>query len=245
MTQSQDYFKLGYQIIDFNTTRLAAAVDSALSASLNDDKKFTMNFSMTSKYADSSDFRPSPVMHSEHFVQTLFDNSIIDTLNDIVGSRDLTLIHCQLRAVHGNSNVSYMPWHRDTYFSNGNWIGNTPPVHKIIVYFDGPTKNEPRLHIIPGSHRKMFDDHDMDVKRYSAEIEAGKYETVYSSHDHALLFNTALLHSVIPERSSPGSIRIIYSFATQEQYEKTYKGETIHRIANTQFESTKRWKGFT
>lgn len=226
------YFHDGFTRIPFDVPKLFGAVERALAIPEDSD------FEWRTKYPHTRDFRESAPEFDSTFIDVLFDSGVPDLLEEMTNSNDLTLIHCQLRHV-GGVNSSYMDWHRDTYLDrNQEWVGNTPPVQKVMVYPTHGRDPEDRLHIVPTSHRRMFDQPDMDVTAFNHLNMMGAAGTIRSSDEHALVFNTALLHSVVPESHVDGSTRVIYSFATRRQFLNGYN-HGVHIEMNRMYEERK------
>ncbi len=168
-------------------------------------------FSLEEKYHLSKDLRPNVLDYDDAFVGLLADNNIPGLWKDLV-EPGLVLSHIQLRISF--TGKSYMDWHRDTYKYGDKFVGNVPPVQKIIYY---PPMIEnvfyPRLKVIPGSHRKQIDQRWLDL--WQAKLR--KPAIIQDSPNQFLLFNTSLLHAVIPEKLPQGSFRLIYSFCQDFQ----------------------------
>lgn len=231
------YYKDGYVHIDFDTTSLRRVIDEA------ENDPTAQQCTWESKYPNAYDLRPAASYFSHTFIDVLLENNIPQLLEAATCSSELTLSHCQVRRawpVDEENRQSYMPWHRDTYLDkDGNWVGNQPPVHKLIVYPEQSGRCDPRLRVTPGSHRCMFDHPDMDRSAYAQLGLFGRNVTIRASNQKALLFNTSLLHSVVPESTDEGSIRVIYSFMTRKQFESGYKNIDHHRYTNKLYEDRK------
>lgn len=168
-------------------------------------------FELVEKYKLSKDLRPDVFNYDTSFVDILFSNDIPKLLKDVVG-RNLYLAHIQLRISYPGES-SYMSWHRDTYVYGGKVVGNIPPVHKIIFYPTVQGKEDDKISLIPGSHRKVFKNKFIDY----LQVFLSKRKTIKSSDSKFMLFNTELFHHVVPEVEDKGSFRLIYSFAEEEQ----------------------------
>jgi hypothetical protein len=162
-------------------------------------------FTWKQKYDRTQDLRPSVYEYDTSFVDVLFESAIPSLLQRVTGF-DLFLAHIQLRRVFPGK--SYMDWHRDTYIYGRKTVGNLPPVHKLIFYPTSGRAPEPRLRISVGSHRRMLQSRIRDV----AEVTRTTSETIWSSDDAYVLFDSSLLHAVVPETQCAGSIRVIYEF---------------------------------
>lgn len=167
-------------------------------------------FSLAEKYKNSKDLRPSVYEYDPSFLQILFDNGVPRLLKEITGY-DLYLAHIQLRISYPGE--SYMDWHRDTHIYGGKITGNIPPVHKLIFYPEVVDRKIPKLHVVPGSTRQQFGNRYADM----LQTRLRKKMTIESSNEQFLLFNTSLLHAVVPEPLPEGSWRLIYSFAHEFQ----------------------------
>lgn len=217
--------------LSLETTRLAELVQTLCAPATPHAER---GFSWDSKYKHTFDFRPSPVRYDPAFVDVLFENNVDKFIEETTLTRDIELVHCQVRHVGRSdvSNASYMAWHRDTYLSDVGWVGNTPPVNKLIIYFEQAQPNH-KLAVVRGSHRRMYDAQDMDCSKILTP-DADIF-TFVSEPNTAIFFNTAILHHAIPERTQQGSIRVIYSFATSQQFEKNYSHDSIHTECNSRY----------
>ena len=204
MNLMQQYYMQGYLHQSFTDT----PVRQELIRVITDihEGHIRPGFTLEEKYARSKDLRPSVHAYDPVFLNILFDQALPKMLKDVTGF-DLHLVHVQLRISYPGE--SYMDWHRDTHIYNGKVVGNIPPVHKVIVYPDVGAKGDPKLHVIPGSHRRQFGNKYIDV----AQTRLLKHATISSSNMHYLMFNTGLFHAVVPEPRETGSWRLIYSFA--------------------------------
>ena len=158
--------------------------------------------------------------YDDVFMNILFDNNIHKMINKATGV-NLYLAHIQLRIAYPSSKGGYIKWHRDTHFYNNHAItGNIPPVYKLIYY---PTLGEQetrQLGIINGSHNFIFNSKLMDM----LYARIAKPTIISSDSDSFVFFNTSMLHKAINPVLDGGSVRLIYSFAREEQLSK-YDGE--------------------
>lgn len=163
------------------------------------------------KYQLSKDLRPTVLDYDDAFINLLIDNDISKLWKDLIGTV-LALSHIQLRISFPGR--SYMDWHRDTYKYANVFVGNVPPVHKIIYYPPAETNMFfPRLKVIPSSHRLQIDHKYLDL----LQTKLRKSAVIEDSHTKFLMFNTSLLHAVVPEKLPRGSWRLIYSFCQDFQ----------------------------
>jgi hypothetical protein len=215
LSDPERYYLHGHSFLELrNTTRFVSILEKLLLDKPKDG--FTWEQSM-----NSFTLRPNVYTYDEEFLNVLFDNNIHKKIPKYTG-RDLVLAHIQV--VKTTPGRSYQDWHRDTYqFEYNNIVGATPPAHKIIFYpvIDYP---EARLKYIDGSHRAMVNSQkfdDMLITKYPHDV-------IQSSNDRCLLFETSLLHGVIPDIKPRGSIRVMYSFHEKHQFEKRYASKEHH-----------------
>jgi hypothetical protein len=161
------------------------------------------------KYAHTKDLRPSAGDYDASVIDVLGESDVPGLLHRATGLQ-LWLAHVQIRVVFPGD--SYMDWHRDTHYYGGKLTGSIPPMHKIIFYpaFGTPA---PQLQISAGSHRRVMTDERRDRQQASETAP----RTVSSADDRFLLFETSLLHAVVPERRPEGSLRVIYAFGQESQ----------------------------
>lgn len=174
------------------------------------------------KSMNSYALRPQAYDYDPSVIDFLFDNNLPKKLEKHTG-RNLVLSHIQITKT--DPGRSYQDWHRDTYqHGPASWVGNTPPAHKIIFY---PVNKvpEPRLKFVRGSHRFMLNQAEFDA----SVIKSFETEILESDNNRILMFDTSLLHGVIPDSSPEGSIRIIYNFISEDQYRGKYAIKDHHR----------------
>jgi hypothetical protein len=169
--------------------------------------------------------RPKPVELHSAFVDFLFENRIMEFVEELTGQplglADIVYIHHK----PGIQNA----WHRDTYFYDGVPVGPVPAVFKMIFY---PTLGEPskkQLAVIPGSHRRTYFDRITD----ESQIRKRNTRYIMSDDERYLFFDSTILHAVEPETEPVGSYRLHYLFAPKLQLAKQerYKGnQTLHDI---------------
>jgi hypothetical protein len=208
--EAQTYYFDGYVKGTFRTGPALARLNQTVAKLQAGELKLA--FAWENKYRSTQDLRPNVYEYDTSFVDVLFESSVPSLLKRITGL-DLFLAHIQLRRVFPGK--SYMDWHRDTYAYGGTIVGNLPPVHKLIFYPATGLAPQPRLRVSPGSHRRMLEDRMRDV----AQVAERPQETMSSSDDEYVLFETSLLHAVVPETEPAGSIRVIYQFCYDFQLE--------------------------
>jgi hypothetical protein len=128
-----------------------------------------------------------------------------------------------------------MDWHRDTYFYD-HLVGNAPSAVKIIYYPLLGRSPEPRLDIAVGSCLSGFTGEQQIDEQIRKMLPA---DTVMSSGDSCLLFDVHSFHSVRPDTDPLGSLRIIYSFVTADQFKDSYSGDPVHREIYEQYQRRK------
>jgi len=214
----ESFYKNGFELLQFDSFGLGDILKDILEARLKE------GFSLQKKYANTTDLRPNVVDYSSTFLDVLKANNIKSFIKSRT-FKDPTLYHIQARVV--NSTISYMDWHRDTYYDSDKSIGMTPPVYKLIYYPNFEEDITPRLNVAVGSHRIMLNERIDDLKLVSILPKA----TIYASNNQALFFDTSLLHAVIPEEPNSKSIRLIYSFIAKEQLNDINDAELHHRTS--------------
>ena len=243
MTDKNEYLLNGFTKNTFKKTECFNDMVSSLQ-SLNDNDKLSDKFFWESKYKDTLDLRPNVYDFSESFIEVLIENEILETLVKFT-QLDLVLSHIQIRkssAVH-----SYMDWHRDSYHINNEPIGNHPSVHKLIFYPSFENSSKPVLKMLAGSHMCMWNfqkDSDMlapGLSRFDAQISEFLPEFRYeSSANEFIIFDTSLLHAVIPDDEDSHSIRVIYSFVTRDQFIEKYSQKSHHSEIQEKFEKMRK-----
>lgn len=209
MSDRQKYYDQGFLQKEFvpnkNLEKVGQIISDLSRGQLKD------GFSLEEKYQLSKDLRPNVLDYDEAFLNLLVDNHIPKLLRELTGTNPV-LSHIQLRVSFPGK--SYMDWHRDTYKYKNVFVGNVPPVNKIIYYPPAQAHTFlPRLKVIPGSHRLQADNRFFDL----LQVKFRKPAIIEDSHTDFLIFNTSLLHAVVPEKFPGGSWRLIYSFCQDFQ----------------------------
>lgn len=183
-------------------------------------------FSWVEKYKGSRDLRPTVYEYDPVFIDVLHEANIAEILKQATGL-DLTLMHVQLRvADRGNS---YMDWHRDTHFYNGNLVGNVPPVVKIIFLPTLGAAPEARFAVVPRSHRFMPLDRVID----EAQTADWDQEAVESDDQRITIYDTSLFHTALPVTKCDKGVRLIYSFGRDFQLQG--EGRELYRETNERY----------
>lgn len=226
LDEAGKYYHDGFVLLEVKGKSKDVAV-SALNELLTSNK-LKQNFSWEQR-ENSFHLRPDVFSYDDCFLDFIFDNNLPEQLA-LHSCRNLTLSHIQI--VKTAPGRSYQDWHRDTHQNGINhWAGNTPPAHKIIFYPLLDTA-EPRLKFIRSSHRCYANNQEFDNNLINS-IES---EILFSNNDQVLMFDTSMLHGVIPDVNPRGSIRLIYNFITENQYLKKYAHKDHHRILHDLYE---------
>lgn len=186
-------------------------------------------FSWEQKGQTSFHLRPAAFEYDRMFVDFLMTHRVKEHLRELTG-KDLHLCHVQIvKTIPG---PSYQDWHRDAYqFGSDPLVGAFPPTVKLNFYpsFGDP---EPRLRFVRGSHRCMANDARFDamlVSKYENEV-------LHSDNTRALIFETSMLHGVVPDVNPRGSIRLMYSFVMEHEYLKRFEPKEHHRRLHDLYE---------
>ena len=237
ITEYQRYYLDGFFEGKFQDTDMF----KSLKKSLNDicEENLSEGFTLEKKYQGTKDLRPNAFEYSASFIDILIENNIHNLIYDLVGKR-LTLAHLQVRT--SSAEQSYMPWHRDSYATGEEYVGPIPPAHKLIFYLNTGTPR-PKLEMAAGSHICRFKNQDTFIlpgcSNFDREIlNVLEKKTYHSSDDTFLIFNTGMLHSVIPDLPDEKSVRIIYSFIEREQFSNIFAHKNSHLMLNNLYENT-------
>ena len=238
-----EYTRNGFCIQKFSKTKTYDKFLLTLKNLASDTHELPPGFTWESKYLNTRDLRPNVFDLDAAFIDILSENKVYQKLCDMSGRSDLTLSHIQIRT--SRSEQSYMNWHRDSYPVDGSWVGNNPPVHKLIFY---PKVEEQResLKLLAGSHNCIWSFQKSDdmiapgLSNFDSQIFNLHPEFTYSSSDEDfIIFNTSALHAVVPDPPGKKSIRIIYSFVSRDQYLEKYSHKEHHKIVSEMFENIK------
>ena len=83
-----------------------------------------------------------------------------------------------------------------------------------------------------GSNRIIFPNNTYDSQIFDI-LETCK---VQSENEKALLFDTAGLHAVCPEKNNNSSIRLIYSFLDRQQVVDDHSNDSLHMETMKKYE---------
>ena len=178
-------------------------------------------FHWEQKYPHTKDLRPNAGEYDDSVLDVLIESDVPGLLRRATGLR-LVLAHVQIRLVLPGD--SYMDWHRDTHYFGGKLAGAIPPMHKVI-YYPALGAAAPQLKVVPGSHRRVMPDQKRDLQ----QIKESGTRTIDSSDERFLLFETSLLHAVMPETHARGSLRIIYAFGQESQLAPFESSRAVQR----------------
>jgi hypothetical protein len=221
MKPHESFYRNGYENLEFDSSGLDLILEDIMNGSLRS------GFSLQQKYLKTLDLRPSVIEYDDVFLEVLRKNGIKQKLKSRT-LRDLTLYHIQIRVT--NSESSYMDWHRDTYFDGSSKSGMIPPGIKLI-YYPQCGAPSPRLHVAEGSHRTMIDNKREDLNL----LNFLPIKEISSDNNSAILFDTSILHSVVPDKRDVPSIRLIYSFISKFQLEDV--SDQLHLKTSRRYEN--------
>lgn len=186
-------------------------------------------FSWEQKMPNVFHLRPNVQDYSSIFMQFLLHNQIDKMLENLTGKK-MHLCHAQV--VVQTPGPPHQDWHRDSYqYGSDPFVGAFPAAVKVNFYpcFDEP---EPRLKYVRGSHRCQANDARFDAML----INKYENEALKSSNDRVLIFDSSILHAVIPDTQPKGSIRLMYSFAMEHEYNKRFAENENHRRLHDEYE---------
>ena len=202
--ENENFYRKGFDILNINNLNLDKIMKPILDGNLK------QGFSLEKKYQNTLDLRPNVIDYHDNFLSFLKENNIKNAIRSRT-FKDLTLYHIQVRVTE--STTSYMDWHRDTYFEGQTKRGMTPPGLKIIFYPTYENSVDPRLMVADCSQRTMLDNVHEDIRL----VKMFSKTQVNADNQKAILFDTSIFHSVIPDPPNKKSIRLIYSFVAKEQ----------------------------
>lgn len=231
MTLIADYYNNGYIVSSFKRSVSFERMCSMLKAISARD--LAPGFKLEQKYPQTYDLRPCVHAYDDAFIEALIDSNVPALLCDVISS-DMTLAHIQVRV--SAPGPSYMDWHRDTYVYNDMLVGNVPPVHKLIFYPQLRDECEQKLKLVMGSHRLQFNDRYADM---TLTNDVSRVDSYSDSHDRFILFDTSMLHAVVPDMHPDGSVRIIYTFMRLQQFDETLRSHTLHAEQSDLYEKKK------
>jgi hypothetical protein len=240
MNEMEKYYFDGFAKFKFSDDPHVVSTKNSLKSIL--ENKIKDGFELKSKYTNTYDLRPLAFEYDDSFLEILTSTGAYQKLCKLVGTK-LGLFHVQARVSSESSNltdsVSYMDWHRDTYFKDGKIMGYFPAPHKIIFYPSFDSDDIPRLKLLPGSHR-------MNV-HYDQSYSGGilnnfdksllsqvPHEAIKSNDNEFVFFNTAILHGAHTDFKNTRSIRLIYSFLLPDQILSDHHPEH-HKVLSKKF----------
>ena len=239
MSKASDLYKDGVIFHEFKNSRSLEILFEKI-AEMNE--KPVDGFFWKEKYPNTEDFRPSVYEYDSSFIDILFDNDIPKLINDAT-HKDLCLAHIQLRRVFPGP--SYMSWHRDTHFKDGDVVSSSPPAYKIICFPDIYRNENDCISILKGTHIcHMVNQGSQDfiapgLSQFDMQLlNSGMFEgiTIKSSKNQFALFDTSILHAANESVEEKGSIRLIYVFIDRDQFDKKFSHKKEHRELNKIFQ---------
>ena len=220
--REEQYF-LGISMHEFKAGDTFLRYRKILKDIYNGDLK--ENYYFENKYEATEDLRPEAYNYDDSVIDVLIESGVHKKMIDIFGY-ELFLSQVQIRISHHEyqNDLSYMPWHRDTYlYEDGKVIGNVPPVKKIIYYpkFDN-IKND-CLMFAAGSHLNIKHNKQEDL----AQLNTSPIIKVPASTNKFFIFNTDALHNAIPPQNERQA-RVVYSFCPIGQVDH-HKNHDLHK----------------
>ena len=193
-------------------------------------------FYFEDKYEATQDLRPHAYDYDDSIIDVLIQDNIHQKMIDIFGY-ELFLCHVQIRISYkkdvrtapyydfylsswtripyNEDNLSYMPWHRDTYVDEDNKVvGPVPPMKKLIYYPKFNDVHNDCLMFALGSHLKTERTRQADVE----QLHKAQILKMPNSVDDYVIFNTECMHHALPPTSDK-QMRVIYSFCPIGQLE--------------------------
>lgn len=217
----EKFFTNGVHLVDLkyqdkNTNQATKTLQDLLSGNTKNE------FYWEQKGVSSFHLREAAFKYDESFVGMLIENEIPQTLELLTGKK-LHLYHIQVvKTIPG---PSYQDWHRDAYqYADEPIVGAFPPVIKFNFY-PHILQPEQRLRYILGSHRCMLNDAKFD----SMLISKYDHEILKSDNNKGLIFESSILHGVIPDENPNGSIRMMCSFSQEHEYKKRFESKKHHK----------------
>lgn len=140
--------------------------------------------------------RPSVKDYDPKFESFYKEVGVINLLESFLNYK-IDIHTLQLRGALSGS--SYLSWHRDTHYYKGAEIpsGNVPPIYKCIFYPNlHGEEDRNTLHVSSGSHLRYFKNKFVDLS--IPRTPFFKREKVSESNSKVLVFNTSILHAVLP-----------------------------------------------
>lgn len=161
----------------------------------------------------ASNLRPSVKDYDPKLELFYKEVGVVDLLESFLKYK-VEISTLQLRGAYSGS--SYLSWHRDTHYYKGaeSPSGNVPPIFKCIFYpnlHNGDGRDT--LHVSTGSHLRYFKNKSVDLS--IPRTPFFKREKVSESNSSVLVFNTSILHAVLPVNGDP-IFRMIASFVNSK-----------------------------
>jgi hypothetical protein len=229
MNITTEFYLNGFVQFELKDTPLKSRFLDAIRRA-RDSEFDSTKFTWRAKYRKSADFRESIFDFDPVFIDILKENNIPEEVTKATNYRKNHLCHIQLRKAFPGG--SYMDWHRDSSYTNGRPVGPLPPGYKLI-YYPLFKEEEPCLKVIPGSHRRCFEDSGRDKK---INLEFGE-KVITSSDDVITLFDISMWHAAINGTDPNGNLRLIYSYASPEFYLSNWKENEINQRINDYYEA--------
>ncbi len=222
----EDFYNNGFIVRKFVDTPIFRNFKSMLTELRDGSVRDGYAWSINKSYRERcQDFKPDIYTYNTCLLDLWKDQNIHEIVGEITGQRDHFLGFVKLR--WNLQGKAYTSWHRDTNYYNGKIKGATPSLIGLNYYPSLGEVTEKVLQVWPGSHHRM--------SRYQCidrmAVFFGKREDVYTNDETFLLFDTAVIHKLMPIHSKRGSLRIISQYSREFQLEEHYKGkEDLHAM---------------
>ena len=228
--EAMDFFNNGYIVRKFEDTQTFRDFKNLLinlreNQITKEDYMWVTNKSYRER---CQDFKPDIYTYNTQMLDLIFDQRVHEILAELTGVTDLMLGFVKLR--WNLSGKAYTSWHRDTDYYHAKPKGLTPSIIGLNYYPCLGEVSEPVLSIWPGSH------HRMSRSRFRDQLTVWFEESIkmYTSDDEYLIFDTAMIHDLLPVQSPRGSLRIISQFAREFQLGLFPGKDNLHKLYREQ-----------
>ncbi len=224
--QAIEFYNKGYIVLPFKKTPTLERFQSLL-RELRDGKlrKDGYGWEVNKSYREQcKDFRPDIYTYDPVLLELFKDQHLHEIIGEITGLRDHCMAFIKLR--WNLPGKAYTFWHRDTNYYKGKIKGATPSLIGLNYYPSLGDESEHVLSMWPGSHHASPKYQFIDwfkVKFWPAE-------KVFTSDDHYVLFDTAVVHDLMPPKSPNGCLRIITQYVREFQLDMHGWREDLHEM---------------
>lgn len=221
--KKQEFFFNGFLEIEIKKTLFLKDLLTKLEIYYSNDKSQLDEFKQS--YTNTFDLNADSNFLDE-IVKFAINENIPQIVNKITGL-DYVLGDVVLRKSYNN--VSYMPWHRDTYLDKDkNLVGRIPPLVKVIFFPQFDEKASHEFSILEGSSRRVFKNYFID----KLQKFFWKEKKIFQSNEKFIVFDSSCIHQAEPCDNLNGSFRLIYNFCEKSQI-GSFKGRgRVNKIYN-------------